>query len=62
MQDPRESQIPRRDPESFGLEPAHRSARHPPRGSPGEGPQGMPFKIAYLDPEHRFPILQKLAA
>lgn len=43
------------------LEPTHFSAVHPPRGRPGEGSHRSPFAIEYLDPEHRFPILRKVA-
>jgi putative transposase len=41
--------------------PAHRSAKHPPRGKPGQYVGRPPFRIAHLDPERRFPILVKAA-
>ena len=46
----------------FGLEPACRNARHPPRGQPGVGPTAIPFEVVYLDPRNRrLPVLRKAA-
>jgi transposase InsO family protein len=46
----------------LGTEPAHRSAREPPRGRPGEGPREAPFRVGHLDPDHRrLPILTPAA-
>ena len=44
-----------------GRRPAHRSAKHPPRGKPGQRVSQPPFRIAHLDPEGRLPILVKAA-
>jgi hypothetical protein len=44
-----------------GAEPKHLSAVEPPRGRPGEGPAETPFRIEYLDPEQRLPVLKPAA-
>lgn len=45
----------------FGEEPAHLRAVHPPRGRRAESGPSCPFRIGFLDPEARFPILVKAA-
>jgi len=46
----------------LGTEPAHRSAREPPRDRPGRGSRKAPFHVSYLDPHQRgFPILTPAA-
>lgn len=46
----------------LGIEPAHRTARRPPRGRAGEGARETPFQIGYLDPVgRRLPILELAA-
>ena len=45
----------------LGIEPACRKAVEPPRGRPGERPAKAPFKVEYLDPTGRFPILKPAA-
>jgi hypothetical protein len=47
----------------FGIEPAHLSAVHPPRGRRGERSEmSSPFLIAHLDREKRLPVLLRQAA
>ncbi len=46
----------------FGRVPAHLSALPPPRGRPGDGPSEPPFRVGYLDAEHRLPVLLRKAA
>jgi putative transposase len=47
----------------FGTRPAHLSALPPPRGRPGEGSsEEFPFRIRFLDPEERLPLLLPKAA
>jgi hypothetical protein len=46
----------------FGRTPSHLSAIPPPRGRPGEGPLGLPFRVAYLDAERLLPVLVQQAA
>ena len=46
----------------FGRTPMHLSAIPPPRGGPGEGPLGSPFRIEFLDAERLLPILIRKAA
>jgi transposase InsO family protein len=45
----------------FGLEPAHRGAVQPPRGRLGDPPVAAPVRIEFLDGDHRFPILRRVA-
>ena len=46
----------------FGDEPACRSAVKPPRATDANAPTVVPFRISHLDPEQRFPIVEKIAA
>ncbi|MGH9461553.1 MAG: hypothetical protein ACRD1X_10080 [Vicinamibacteria bacterium] len=46
----------------FGREPVHLAAVHPPRARPREGPNDLPFEIAYLDPDQMLPVLIRKAA
>jgi transposase InsO family protein/DNA-binding XRE family transcriptional regulator len=46
----------------FGRQPAHLSAVPPPRGWPGDGPSEPQFRIVFLDPERRLPVLLRDAA
>jgi len=46
----------------FERAPAYLSAVPPPRGRTGEGPAESPFRIEYLDSEHRLPALFRNAA
>jgi transposase InsO family protein/DNA-binding transcriptional regulator YiaG len=45
----------------FGVEPAHRCAVQPPRGRRGDPPVASPARIDFLEGDHRFPILRKVA-
>lgn len=45
----------------FGLEPAHRRALKPPRGRLGDPPVPPPARIEFLEGDHRFPILRRVA-
>ncbi len=46
----------------FGRVPAHLSASPPPRGRPGQAVTVPRFKILFLDPERRLPVLLRKAA
>src|SRR5581483_7761355 len=45
----------------YGRRQAHRVAKHPPRGKPGQNVGRAPFQIAHLDPQRRLPILVRAA-
>jgi len=46
----------------FRLEPAHLSAKPPPRGTPGQAVEAPKFEIVFLDTERRLPVLVRKAA
>jgi transposase InsO family protein len=45
----------------FDQEPAHLRAVQPPRGRRGDPPVRAPARIEFLEGDHRFPVLRKVA-
>jgi transposase InsO family protein len=45
----------------FAIQPAHLDAVQPPRGCRGDPPVPPPARVDFLDGDHRFPFLRKVA-